>query len=216
MPCNCRQGISSHNHLGDTSAKDGTGGLGLLINDAVDLSRLQIWNSTSSAREAQRLFDPKEVGNTSPVCSDSDAEMLILAPFSSICRIRGISIVAPCSDFAPRHVKLFVNFPDIRGFDSVRRLQAQEEIELAQTSLDDRILYKVNPMKFLSVGCLAFFFEHSYNDEETHLLRVDIFGENSGISTNPNVATNISYEVRPNPADHPCNEEVKHFLGVSR
>lgn len=211
MPCNCRQGIGSHDHLGDAFARD-TFGIGLPLNDCVDLSQIQIWNSTSNAQEAQRLFDPAQPSNVEAVCSDDDPELLLLVPLSSMCRIRGILIQGPDSDYAPKDVKIFANQPDIRGFDSVERFQAQEELQLGKTSLDDRIIYRLNPIKFSSVGCLCFHFQHSFNNEATHLFRIELFGENAGISTNRKLATNIVYELRPNLADHPSHEEAHAFV----
>lgn len=207
MPCNCRQGIGNHDHMGDGFARDGAFGVGTPINDCVDLNSIQIWNSINTSEEAQRLFDPNQTENSIPICSDDDPELLVVAPLSSVCRIRGVAIQGPYSGYAPKQVKIFANQPDICGFDSVRRFRPQEELQLGQTSSDDRIVYRLNAMKFSSVSCLAFFFENSFNEEETHLFRIELFGENTGVSTNPKLATNISYELRPNPADHRTRED---------
>lgn len=216
MPCNCRQGIGSHDHMADGFVRDGALGTGTSINDYLDLSGLQIWNSTSNATEARRLFDPNSAENANPVCSDDDPELLLLIPLSSVCRLRGITVQGPCSGYAPKQLKLFSNNPDIVGFDSVRRLHPDEEIQLAQTSLDDRIIYRVNQMKFSSVGCLAFFFDHSYNDEETHIFRIELFGESTGIPTKQKLATNLSYELHPNPEDHRNVEEFSPFITLQK
>lgn len=214
MPCNCRPGIGSHDHLGDGFARDGAFGVGEPLNGCVNLERIQIWNSLNSRHDAQKLFDPKEAENSCTISSDGDPEVLIQVPLSSVCRIRGMVIKGPLSGFAPKHVKIYVNKPDISGFDSIRRFQAQEELELSQSSHEDVIIYKMNPTKFLSVGCLTFFFDRSFNDELTHLLRIELFGDDLGIATNPKVATNIIYELRGNPADHKTNEEARHFVSV--
>eukprot|EP00796_Vickermania_ingenoplastis_P012100 gene12100-8324_t len=214
MPCNCGREVGSHDHMGDGFAKDGCFGVGAPINECVDLTGIQAWNSINSAEEAQRLFDPTKKDNSKAIVSDDDPEILFSVPLSSLCKIRGVSIQGPCSDYAPRAVKIFANQPDICGFDSVRRLKPQEELQLAQTSTDDRIIYRLNPMKFNSVGCLAFHFEHSYGDEETHIIRIELFGENTGVSTNQKLATNVNYELRPNPADHPVKDENRPFVSL--
>lgn len=214
MPCNCRPGVGAHDHLGDGFVKDGAFGVGTHLNSCVELSGIQVWNSLNNAKDAQLVFDPEKSDNSTIISSDSDPELLISVPLTSVCHIRGIIVKGPLSDFSPKNVKIFVNQPDINGFDSVRRLQAQETIELSQSSTDDVIIYRVNTTKFLSVGYLTFFFDHSFNDELTHLLRIELFGDDSGISRNPKVATNIVYELRANPADHRVNEEVQHFVSL--
>lgn len=214
MPCNCRPGIGAHDHLGDGYAKDGAFGVGTPLNGCVNLARIQIWNCLNSASDAQKLFDPKEADNAHVISSDGDPEVLISVPLSSVCRIRGIIVKGPLTDFAPKHVKIYANQPDINGFDSARRFQAQEEIELSQSSGDDVIIYKVSPTKFLSVGCLTFLFDHSFNDDLTHLLRIELFGDDTGISTNPKVAKNIVYELQGNPADHKVSEETRNFVAL--
>ncbi|CCW66648.1 unnamed protein product [Phytomonas sp. Hart1] len=215
MPCNCRQEAGAHNHLGDVSLKDGLFGFGTPLNDSIDLSFIQMWNARSSSQQARRVFDPKTQDNNVPLCSDEDPELLILLPLSSICKLKGISILGPMNDFAPSQVKIFANPAEVLGFDSVRRLKPQEEILLAQVSGEDRVVYKLNAINFATVSSLALYFDHSFSEEETHLLRVDLYGENSGRSSTQQVAKNVVYESRANPADHPVRETHKNFFTPS-
>ena len=214
MPCNCRQGTALHNHLEDQLSSDGVFGLGAPINDAVDLTALQVWNCKNSAEEAQRVFNPNMGDNMLPICSDDDQELLVFAPLSSVCRIKGLSITGPANDCAPSRVKIFVNVGDITGFGSVERLVPQEQLQLADGSSEDRIVYRVNPGKFSSVSSLTFFFDESFNNNETDVLRIELFGESTGKSTHQQVATNIVYESRGNPADHRTTEDKKALFEV--
>lgn len=213
MPCNCRQGTGAHDHLGDNFMRDGVFGVGVPLNNSIDLPFLQIWNARTCSEDARRIFDPLTENNNDPLCSDDDPELLMFIPLSSVCRIRGISIVGPNTDFSPSQVKLFANPPEVHGFASVRRLVPQEEIQLAQVSSDDKIIYRLNP-KFSSVSTLVLLFEHSFNDTETHLLRIELFGEDSGRPTAQRVVTNVVYEGMANPADHKSAEEHKRFFAV--
>ncbi|KAG5484821.1 hypothetical protein LSCM4_07590 [Leishmania orientalis] len=214
MPCNCRQGTALHSHVGDQLVSEGVFGLGTPINDAVDLSALQLWNSRNTPAEAGRLFDVNQSSNEDPICSDDDQDLLISAPLLSVCRIKGISVVAPAGDTAPSRVKIFVNLVNVAGFSSVQRLVPQEQLQLSDGGCEDRIVYRVNAAKFSSVSSLTFFFDESYNGSETKVLRIELYGEKTGKSTQQQVATNIVYEARGNPADHRSSEEKKSLFEV--
>lgn len=214
MPCNCRQGTALHNHLDDQLSSEGVFGIGAPINEAVDLTALQVWNCKNTAEEAGRLFNPSMADNTLPICSDDDQELLIFAPLSSVCRIKGLTVTAPASDNAPSRVKIFVNIAEITGFGSVQRLVPQEQLQLADGGSEDRIVYRVNPGKFSAVSSLTFFFDESFGGDESDVLRIELFGENTGKSTQQQVATNIVYEGRGNPADHRTAEDKKALFEV--
>ncbi|KAG5484441.1 hypothetical protein LSCM1_07810 [Leishmania martiniquensis] len=214
MPCNCRQGTALHSHVGDQLASEGVFGIGTPINDAVDLSAIQLWNSRNTPAEAGRLFDVNQSTNEDPICSDEDQELLISAPLLSVCRIKGISVVGPASDAAPSRVKIFVNLVNVAGFSSVQRLMPQEQLQLADGACEDRIVYRVNAAKFSSVSSLTFFFDESFNRCETKVLRIELFGESTGKSTQQKVATNIVYEARGNPADHQSSEKKNALFEV--
>ncbi|KAG5509805.1 hypothetical protein JKF63_07449 [Porcisia hertigi] len=214
MPCNCRQGTALHNHVGDQVASEGVFGLGVPINDAIDLNAIQVWNSQHTPAEAARLFDVNKSSNQDPISSDDDQDLLIVAPLSTVCRIKGISVVGPRDDTAPSRLKIFVNLFNVAGFSSVEQLVPQEQLQLADGGCEDRIVYSLNAAKFSSVSSLTFFFDESYNGEETHVLRIELFGEKSGKTTHQQVATNIVYEGRGNPADHQTAEEEKTPFGV--
>lgn len=214
MPCNCRQGTAFHSHVGDQLASEGVFGLGVPINDAVDLSAIQLWNSRNTPAEAGRLFDVSKSANQDPISSDDDQELLISAPLLSVCRMKGVSFVAPANETAPSRVKIFVNLVNVAGFGSVQRLVPQEQLQLADAGGEERIVYRVNAAKFSSVSSLTFFFDESFNGAETNVLRIELFGENTGKSTQQQVATNIVYEGRGNPADHRGSEEQKSLFEV--
>ncbi|KAK7197615.1 PITH domain-containing protein [Novymonas esmeraldas] len=214
MPCNCRQGTALHSHVDDQLASEGVFGIGAPINDAVDLAALQVWNCRNTAEEAGRLFDVNQAAHQDPIRSDDDEELLIVAPLRSVCRIKGISVAAPANDNAPARVKVFVNLLNVTGFGSVQRLVPQEQLQLADGSVEDRIIYRVNPAKFSAVSSLTFLFDESFSRDETEVLRIELFGENTGKSTRQQVATNIVYEARGNPADHQHAEEKKALFEV--
>ncbi|TPP44281.1 PITH domain family protein [Leishmania donovani] len=192
--------VADEIHVGDQLASEGVFGLGVPINDAVDLSAIQLWNSRNTPAEAGRLFDVSKSANQDPISSDDDQELLISAPLSSVCRIKGVSFVAPANETAPSRVKIFVNLVNVAGFSSVQRLVPQEQLQLAGGGSEERIVYRVSAANF--------------NGAETKVLRIELFGENTGKTTQQQVATNIVYEGRGNPADHQSSEEKKLLFEV--
>lgn len=214
MPCNCRQGTALHSHLDDQLASEGVFGLGAPINEAVDLSAIEVWNCRDTADEAGRLFDVSKAENNVPVRSDDDPEFLIQAPLTSVCRVKGVSIRTPPGESAASRVKVFVNLVNVTGFGSVQRLVPQEQLQLADGGCEERVVYRVNPGKFSAVSSLTFLFDESYGGDETAVLRIELFGENTGKPTRQQVATNIVYEGRGNPADHRVAEDKKALFEV--
>ncbi|KAH9598038.1 PITH domain [Trypanosoma melophagium] len=207
MPCNCRHGTGSHDHLQDGFLHGGVFGVGTPLNVQIDLSFIQLWNAKQSNSEAVRILDPNNANNEEPVCSDADPELLLFIPLRQVCRIKGISILGTNDDFSPSQVKVFCNPGIIQGFDSVRNMEPQEEIQLAQLPIGDRIVYRLNAAKFSSSSNLALLFKESFGEDETHLLRIDLFGESTGRPVHQELATNIVYEAMANPADHDVSEE---------
>jgi hypothetical protein len=190
-------------------ARDGGLGVGQLLNSHINKLALQCWNVRSSADVVHStLFAPNRDDATAPfVASDADPEILLHIPFHEVLRIRGILILGTNDSFAASSVKLFVNAMDISGFDSVERLTPEESLILANSSMEDAVVYRINPAKFQSVASVTMLFPDSFGEEETHLCRIEFYGESTSQPVNRPVATNVVYESLGNPADHKVLED---------
>lgn len=215
MPCNCRRGLGPHDHLGDASyASDATLAVGVPLNSYITPSMVQYWNAKGSPQQCTSLlFTTLEGGSDTNVVvsSDADAELLIWVPFQEAVRLRGISIEGSGDGFAPVSVRLFANRggTEVRGFESVARLQPDETLQLGNSSTHDNIIYRVNPIKFVAVESMALWFpgETFGSEDETHLSKITFYGESTGRPTERRVATNLVYESSANPADHKLLED---------
>ena len=107
----------------------------------------------------------------------------------------------------PCRVKLYNNRSDVTGFDAINRAEATDTIILADTSTQEDIIYSVNSVKFMNCSSISMFFDQNFGGDETHVRKIIFFGECSKQAVNPGVATNVVYESRGNPDDHPMPED---------
>ncbi|CUI15187.1 Hypothetical protein, putative [Bodo saltans] len=217
MPCNCRRGAGPHDHVADgVFARDGAFGVGQLLNGHINGLALQAWNMQPSVQVVySSLFSP-HVGEDGPpfVASDADPEVLLFVPFHEVVKIRGLLISGTNDAFAPGAVKLFVNAQDVNGFESVQRLLPEETVVLAQTSAEDAIVYRINPAKFQNVASMTLMVPESFGEDETHLCRIEFYGESTGQPVHRPLATNVVYESMANPADHKIVDEARGGMNI--
>ena len=190
------------------------------LNGIIDLHKVQFWNVQQQRDEAIRVVDPDEIakagGDASPpIVTDADEEMLILVNFSTFVKLRGICVSGTGDAHGPSVVKLFSNRVQITGFESVSRLTPDEKVDLVQTSAEDEIIFQLNPVKFMNVSNIVLLMDKNFgNVDETMVQRIEFFGEDTGKVVDRPLATNVVYELRGNPADHPIpeSEKLKHIL----
>uniref|UniRef100_A0A7S1M1H5 PITH domain-containing protein n=1 Tax=Neobodo designis TaxID=312471 RepID=A0A7S1M1H5_NEODS len=186
---------------------------GMLLNGFIDPHKFVAWNfEQPTAAVFSTVFDastptPPEAA----VNSDCDEELLMYLPFTEFMRIRGVAILGGGSGTGPSHVSLFANQNEMHGFDTVQRLQPDERLELVDTSDDDELIYLLDAPKFMSVGNLTIFVSRGFDEDCTKLRKILLFGESTKLPTVRPMATNVVYELRGNPADHPEQEEEKKF-----
>jgi hypothetical protein len=217
MPCNCRRGTGPHDHVTDgVFAREGAFGVGQLLNGHIHALALQAWNVQQPVHLVHSTLFATTRDEASPafIASDADPEVLLFVPFHEIVKIRGVLISGTNDASAPGSIKIFVNARDVNGFESVERLQPEETIMLACTSAEDAVVYRINPAKFQNVACVALLVPESFGDEETHLCRIEFYGESTGQPVNRPLATNVVYESMANPADHKVIEEGRGSMNV--
>lgn len=211
MPCNCRNNTSSAMcyHNADWSL------LGRYINSSIDLPKLQTWNIQQSHEEVATILDPNTKEDPTPADSDADEEILMTVQFGSFVRIKGISITGPGDSASPARVLLFSNRTDITGFDAARRHKHDVELMLPNSARGEELIHKLDPVKFPNVSTMTLLFDQNWGNDETQLVRIEFFGEDSGNLVNRRLATNVVYESRANPADHPAvDEDQKHGANI--
>jgi hypothetical protein len=140
------------------------------------------------------------------VSSDTDQEFLIVLRFREVVRVRGLLFLGTGDAFSPSRVKIMINPKDAHtaGFSAVRRLECDENICLANSSEADAVIYRTSQLRFSSVSSLALWVDESIGGtEETHLTRVEFFGESTKVPTQRQAVPGVVYEARGNPVDHP-------------
>jgi hypothetical protein len=182
---------------------------GMVLNGFIDTHKLCCWNFAQPTPVVSRVVFDASVAPTpdKTVVADCDEELLMYVPFTEFVRIRGIAIIGGGSGTGPSHVNLYANQPEMRGFDTVQRLQPHEKLELVDTDNDSELIYLLDAGKFMSVGNLTILVAHSFSGEETHLRKILLFGESTRLPTWRPVVANVVYELRGNPADHPQDDD---------
>jgi hypothetical protein len=183
---------------------------GAPLNNAIDFSKVQAYNCKQSNAEVAALLNIDVTQPPPPPLleSDADEQLLLHIPFREFLRIRGISIIGAGGPESPSQVKLYAGRTDVTGFDSIARAQPTDTILLADTAADDDIVYTVNAVRFLNCGSVTIFFDRNFGGvDETKVKRIVFYGESTKQPTAPAIATNVVYELRGLPSDHPMPED---------
>ena len=126
--------------------------------------------------------------------------------YGLVCLLPELLFLGTGDAFSPSRVKIMINPKDAHtaGFSAVRRLECDENICLANSSEADAVIYRTSQLRFSSVSSLALWVDESIGGtEETHLTRVEFFGESTKVPTQRQAVPGVVYEARGNPADHP-------------
>lgn len=190
--------------------------MGQLLNGLINKASLQSWNVQNSvdAVYATVLSPQQDESATQFISSDADPEILLNIPFHEVLKIRGILVLGTNDAHAPSALKVYVNARDVDGFDSVERLTPDENIMLANTSMEDAIVYRINPLKFQAASSATLLFPASFGEDTTHLCRIEFYGESTMQPVHRQLATNVVYESMANPADHKVIEEGRGGMSV--
>jgi hypothetical protein len=198
--CNCRGQAGRHQHIQQGRfMANGTSDFGISLNSFIDSDKIAAWNVREPPAAVAAMVD---IAQSTELHSDADEEMLFHFPFTEFVKIRAVSIIGGGGGFSPSEVALYTNTTRMAGFDDANGTKVQQTIQLVDTSDDDEILYVLEAVKFMSVGNLTLFVKHSFDGDETRLRRVVFYGESTKMETKPQLATNVVYELRANPADH--------------
>lgn len=105
------------------------------------------------------------------VISDADAEVMIVARFTSPIHLRKIMVIGSGShENHPNHVKCYVNHEGI-DFTNVSNYRAVDSIDLPIDEHGTCEINVTNPMSFNNVSCLTFYFPSNHSgDEDTQTM----------------------------------------------
>ncbi|KAK6334810.1 hypothetical protein TWF718_010255 [Orbilia javanica] len=178
-----------------------------VINSEIDLKNLDCMNYNQDIGGVRVLFEgsaPSTEANGSStgkgkgkdsgqqtdwVESDTDEQLTLFIPFSSTVKIYQIQITSrppPVEDEddtelprRPTKIKLFVNRPNIVGFDDAERMVAAQEIEIKEEDWKDgTAAFNTKFVKFQSVFSLNLFVEDAEGEaEKVRLDRIRLVGE---------------------------------------
>lgn len=158
-------------------------------------------SNTSPTTATPQPYDPNFV-----LHSDCDDEMLLHFPFSEFTKIRGIAIIGAGSGYSPRSCRLFKDLTsDVQqgGFSAVSRIRPQQSLNLVETAMDDEVVYLLEANKFMSCASVSILIDGCFSQDETHILKIIFFGDSTKMPTERKMATNVVYELRGLPSDHP-------------
>lgn len=187
------------------------GAFGVALNAAIDVHKVVAWNCQETNAAVAAALNPDACRAAPPAVlrSDSDEELLIFVPFVEFVRIRGIGIIGGGESNSPSRCQLFANRSDVTGFDSIRRIVPCDSVELAPTSNDTEVLYAVNATRFMNTASVTLFFDRNFGADETHVRRIIFYGTPTKELVNRPLATNVVYELRALPSDHPSGEDER-------
>ncbi|KAK6529715.1 hypothetical protein TWF281_008878 [Arthrobotrys megalospora] len=177
-----------------------------VINSEIELKNLDCMNFNSEVGSVRILFEGSEPSTPADgdsakgkgrgtgqaadwIESDTDEQLTIFIPFSSTVKIYQIQITSrpPTPEDEedteqprrPSKIKLFVNKPNIVGFDDAESMVATQEIEIGEGDWKDgTIAINTRFVKFQSVFSLNVFIEDAEGDaEKVRVDRIRVVGE---------------------------------------
>ena len=203
--CGCSH---SHEDEGKADHADTLSMTGTCLFPFINVSGVETQNATPDIRRTTALKPHSDACKTIrhgevPLQSDTDGDVLLHVPFTSVVRVRAICLqVAGASPSrGPQNVRIYTNRSDL-CITSCAEIAPVQEITLASSSGDDpAVTYTLKAGKFNAVRSITLFFP-SVNEDDVNLLwHVGFLGESTGLKANPVAATAV-YESSPGLADH--------------
>ncbi|KIW03296.1 thioredoxin [Verruconis gallopava] len=173
------------------------------VTEQVDIKGLEIRNNDSEFGNARTLVDvskPSSLGSGKAkaasgssdgakdwVESDTDPELMIHMPFQSTLKIHSLQITSVVPEdvdedddetpMRPKTLKLFINRPNIVGFDE--DIEPTQEVTIQDSDWQDHTAtVPLRYVKFQKVSTLCIFVvEGNRNAEKTRIDRIRIIGE---------------------------------------
>jgi hypothetical protein len=181
----------------------------------------QIFKSHAERHDVNKFFDSH----------DGDARLLINVPFTGTIKLKSLCFIGGEHGAWPGHVKLFTNRDDLE-FDLAARLKPVQEFDVPPGGggAAEPLEFPVIGAKFSNVHLLSLYFTATGPGAvpppgaaaapgspplpaagSLRLYYVGLKGEFAPAAKHP---TNITYELRPQAADHKAHDEAKGRMGL--
>eukprot|EP01114_Cavostelium_apophysatum_P005472 TRINITY_DN1649_c2_g1_i1.p2 TRINITY_DN1649_c2_g1~~TRINITY_DN1649_c2_g1_i1.p2 ORF type:complete len:184 (-),score=46.26 TRINITY_DN1649_c2_g1_i1:620-1171(-) len=146
------------------------------LNSVIDTVQLHCLNEANN-HKAKDFFKGQLEGQANTLESDCDEQLLIVIPFSSAVRISSLIIAGP-EEFAPSHLKLFINKPSF-DFDNAESMPAVQDVILKKddTKGDGKEI-QLKYVKFQNVTSLIIFVDKNHgNKDKTTISKLVVMGQ---------------------------------------
>ncbi|XP_020592757.1 PITH domain-containing protein 1 [Phalaenopsis equestris] len=134
--------------------------------------------------------------------NEGDPELLVFIPFTSVVKIKSISVVGGAEGTSPSKMRAFINQDGI-DFSDAQNMQPVQEWELAE-NLHGILEYQTRYARFQSVGSLTLHFPGNFGASTTKIYYIGLRGEATQLKRD--AVTNVVYELYPNPSEHKISD----------
>mmetsp|Transcript_31010 Transcript_31010/g.34582 ORF Transcript_31010/g.34582 Transcript_31010/m.34582 type:complete len:232 (+) Transcript_31010:22-717(+) len=152
--------------------------------------------TNGSGKTVFKSWDDR-LDRTKFVVSDADEELLFYIPFTGEVKLKSICVIGGGGDQSPSKLSAFIN-NDQLDFDSVEDTKPLQTWDLNQDGTG-ALEYPTQMAKFARVRSLTLHFSANFGAEVTKILYIGLKGEYREFKRQ---AVNVTYELRPNPADN--------------
>nr|CCA27114.1 conserved hypothetical protein [Albugo laibachii Nc14] len=104
--------------------------------------------------------------------SDSDEELLLHIAFQQPVKLHSIHLCGLADATAPRHIKLYINRPNM-AFSDVSDVEPSQTVELSQTNEP----IELRAVKFWQTHWLTVYIQSNHGDMRTIVTRLQLLGE---------------------------------------
>ncbi|GAQ80184.1 hypothetical protein KFL_000480250 [Klebsormidium nitens] len=166
----------------------------------VDLPKVRALNEQTegSVKTVLKPWDQRLDFGTILESNPEDPELLVVIPFISDIKLKGICIIGGADGTSPTRMRAFTNREDI-DFSNVNDLTPVQEWELAE-NVNGELEYQTRFARFQGVSTLILHFPASISGDQTRVHFIGLKGEATQLQRDKVV--NVVYEVTPQPQDH--------------
>jgi len=165
-----------------------------------------------TANTAKTVFRPYDdrLDDTKFVESPADdMELIIKVPFTSPVKVMGLTVIGGGEGTCPNKVVLYTNREDI-DFGSVADLEPTQELPLFE-DFHGAMQYPLRAAKFITVTQIALYFPTSFNEEQTRIHWIGLWGQGS---QHKRQAVQCVYEAVANPSEKQVRDEEGAFQDI--
>lgn len=99
--------------------------------------------------------------------SEVDEELLVTIAFNEAVKLHSLKIQGPDDGRGPKTVRVFINQTYTMGFDTAKRREAKQTLELTADNIREGSIIPLSFVKFQNVSSLTFFFSDNQGKKDT-------------------------------------------------